>query len=97
MTMYNAQKNILDAMQQKAISLLRDRNTLIYITQMWTNEAMGSLEDADIQALDSFTGVTKAEALAAKQAMDALLTTIGDPGTVGTNAYKLLKLANNIP
>ena len=93
----NVQQNILDAMQQKAISLLRDRSTLLYITQMWSNESLTTLEDIDIQSLSSFAGVTKTEALAAKQAMDAILTALGDPGTVGTNAYKLLKLANNIP
>jgi len=93
----NVQQNILDAMQQKSISLLRDRNTLLYITQMWSNESLASLADIDIQLLSSFAGVTATEALAAKQAMDAILTTLGDPGTAGTNAYKLLKLANNIP
>jgi hypothetical protein len=93
----NVQTNILDAVQQKAISLLRDRNTLMYISQMWANEGLNTLTDADIQTLATFKGVTAAEALAAKVSMDAILTALGDPGTGGTNAYKLLKLANNIP
>ena len=93
----NVQQNVLDAMQQKAMSLLRDRNTFMYISQMWTNEGLQSLADGDIQELASFKGVTATEALAAKQAFEAILTTMGDPLTAGTNAFRLLKLANNIP
>jgi hypothetical protein len=93
----NVQTNVLDAMQMKAISLLQDRNTFVYISQMWVNEGLASLTDADIQELATLKGVTQTEALAAKQAFDAVIATLGDPGTAGTNAYKLLKLANNIP
>lgn len=93
----NVQTNVLDAMQMRAISLLQDRNTFLYISQMWVNEGLQSLADADIQELATFKGVTATEALAAKQAFDAVLTALGDPGTAGTNAFKLLKLANNIP
>ena len=95
--MNNVQTNVLDAMQMKAISLLQDRNKMVYITQMWSNEGVASLTDEDIQGLATFTGVTATEALAAKQAFDAVLTALGDPSVPGSNAYKLLKLANNIP
>ena len=93
----NVQTNVLDGMQQKAIRLLQDRNTFLYISQMWVNEGLNTLTDQEIQELSTFKGVTAAEALAAKQAFDAVLTALGDPGTAGTNAFKLLKLANNIP
>jgi riboflavin biosynthesis pyrimidine reductase len=97
MGMNNVQTNVLDAMQQKAMTLLDDLNTFKYISQMWVNEGLQSLADEEIQSLTTFAGVTATEALAAKQAFDAIVTTLGDPNTAGTNAYKLLKLANNIP
>jgi len=93
----NTQQNILTAMQSNAIALLELRNKLALLVQMWSNESMTSLSDADIQALVNFSGVTQVEALAAKQAFDAVLASLGDPGTVGTNAFKLLKLANRVP
>jgi hypothetical protein len=93
----NVQKNILTAMQNSAIQMLNLRNTLVYLTTMWTNEGVQSLADADIQTLAEFVGVTQTEALACKQAFDAVVTAVGDPGTAGTNAYKMLKIANRIP
>jgi hypothetical protein len=97
MTTTNAQNNVLAGMQTISISLLQIRSKLVYITQMWNNESLGNLTDADIQALTTFAGVTAAEATQAKGAFDTLLTALGDPGTAGTVAYKLLKMANNIP
>jgi hypothetical protein len=84
-------------MQENAITMLAKRPTLQHITAMWVTESLGTLTDAEIQELPEFAGVTATEALAAKQAYDAILTTLGDPGTVGTNAYKLLKICNRIP
>lgn len=97
MSANNVQKNVLDAMQTRAIQLLQLRNTMLYISQMWVNESLQTLTDQEIQELPTFAGVTAAEALAAKGAFDAVLTALGDPGTAGTQAYRLLKLANNIP
>lgn len=33
----HTQQNILSKMQEKSIELLNTRETLVYITQMWTN------------------------------------------------------------
>jgi hypothetical protein len=93
----NVQQNILTGMQNMAIQLLELRSQLALVTQMWTNEGMVNLADADIQLLSEFAGVTQVEALACKQAFDALVTSLGDPGTAGTNAYKMLKLVNQVP
>ena len=93
----NVQQNILTAMQKIAIELLEVRNSLALLTQMWTNETMTNLADADIQMLPEFAGVSATEALACKQAFDAMVTAFGDPGTAATNAYKMLKIANRIP
>ena len=93
----NVQTNVLDALQQKAILLLNIRASLVYISAMWINEGLVNLTDADIQTLSTFAGVTATEALAAKGAIDAIVTAMGDPATAGSNAYRLLKLANNIP
>jgi hypothetical protein len=93
----NVQQNILTGMQNISITLLEIRNQLALVTQMWVNEGMTSLTDADIQMLSEFAGVTQVEALACKTSFDALLTAIGDPGTAGTVAYKMLKLANRVP
>jgi hypothetical protein len=93
----NVQTNVLDGLQQKSMLLLNIRASLIYISSMWVNEGLVNLSDADIQELSTFKGVTATEALAAKQAIDAIVTSMGDPATAGSNAYKLLKLANNIP
>ena len=93
----NVQKNILTAMQQNAILLLEARDRLALLSQMWTNETMTGLSDADIQTLTEFAGVTATEALACKQAFDAVVTAMGDPGTASTNSYKMLKLANLVP
>ena len=93
----NVQTNVLDALQQKAILLLNIRASLVYISAMWINEGLVNLTDADIQELATFKGVTATEALAAKGAIDAIVTAMGDPATGGTSAYRLLKIANNIP
>lgn len=95
--MNNVQTNVLDALQTESIRVLDQYSTWRYITQMWVNEGLGSLTDEEIQSLATFQGVTATEALAAKQAFDNVLATLGDPLVAGTNAYKLLKLANNIP
>jgi len=92
----NAQKNILDAMQRVAIQQLQLREDMITLVVMYTNEGIATMLEENVQALADFTGVTISELVAAKGAMDALITSLGDL-TAGTNAYKLLKLANNVP
>lgn len=97
MTANNTQVNILDGMQNIAMILLELRSRMALTSQMWTNEGVVNLTDSDIQTLATFAGVTAVEALGVKQVFDVLVTALGDPGTAGTNAYKLLKIANNIP
>jgi hypothetical protein len=93
----NVQQNILTAMQTMAIQLIELRYQLALVSQMYTNELLANLVDADIQMLPEFAGVAAVELSACKQAFDAIVTTIGDPGVAATNAYKILKIANKVP
>ena len=95
--MNNTQKNIAVRMQQVALSQLGLAEDMKYISAMWTTESMGSVTDAELQELADFAGVTATEMLACKQAYDAILATVGEVSTAGTNAYKMIKLANVIP
>ena len=95
--MNNTQKNIATRMQQVALAQLGLAEDMKYISAMWLTESMATIPDAEIQELADFAGVTQTELFACKQAYDAILTTVGDVSTAGTNAYKMLKLANVIP
>ena len=93
----SVQQNVLTSMQTTAIQLLDLEKTMAFISQMWTNESMQNLADADIQSLPGFTGVTQVIAMACQVAFAATVTALGDAGTPGTNSYKLLKMANKVP
>jgi hypothetical protein len=95
--MNNTQKNIATRMQQVALAQLGLAEDMKYISAMWATESMGSVPDVEIQELADFAGVTATEMLACKQAFDAVQTAVGDVSVAGTNAYKMLKLANVIP
>ena len=96
MTLTTVQTNLADAMQQQALELLIAKSRMNAITAMWVTEGMNALTDADLQALASFAHITVAELTAAKNAMDAILTTIGEYAA-GTNATKLVRIVGNVP
>jgi len=95
--MNNTQKNIMTKMQQVALAQLNLAEDMKYITTMWVTENMATIPDEEIQELADFAGVTAVELSAAKVAYDNMLVTMGDLSSAGTNAYKMLKLANVIP
>src|SRR3990172_8015081 len=96
MALTTVQINLADAMQQTAQTLLSEQGKMKAITAMWVTEGMNSLTDADLQALASFAHVTVVELTAAKNAMDAVITTIGEYAA-GTNATKLVRIVGNVP
>ena len=96
MALTTIQTNLADAMQQTATALLTEQSKMKAITAMWVTEGMTGITDEDLQALASFAHVTAAELAAAKTAMDAIVTSIGDYA-VGTNATKLVKIVGNVP
>lgn len=89
------QTNVLDRLQRECLSVLVGRNAWIYIVGMWSPEGVSALTDDEISAI--FPGKTQAEALAAKNALDAILTALGDPTVTNSNANKLMKFLGNIP
>jgi hypothetical protein len=93
----SVQQNVLSSMQATAMQLLDLEKTMAFISQMWTNESMQNLADADIQSLPDFAGVTQVMAMACQVAFAATVTAMGDAGTPGTNSYKMLKMANKVP
>ena len=96
MALTTIQINLADAMQQTATALLTEQSRMKALTAMWVTEGMNGITDEDLQALASFAHVTVAELAAAKTAMDAIVTSIGDY-VVGANATKLVKIVGNLP
>ena len=96
MPLTNVQQNVAVAIRQKALAILEIKNSLSVLTQMYATENMAALVDADYAALNEFSNVTVAEMTAAKNALDAINTAIGDY-TVNTNATKLTKIMNVVP
>jgi hypothetical protein len=96
MAMLNVQKNVASEMQSMANDILSIKNRLAVVVQMYASENMAALTDADYLALAEFAHVTVAEMTAAKNALDAINTAIGDYAA-GTNAKKLTQIINRVP
>ena len=96
MALTNVQKNVLDEFQILAKQAISLKTRLRNAVEMYGNEGINNLLDADIQSLPSFAGVTVAELQGAKGALDTIATAIGEY-TAGTPATKLIKICDNIP
>lgn len=96
MAISNVQKNVASKMQTIATKILQVKNSLSVVVAMYTAEGMTTLTDADYAGLEEFAHVTVAEMTAAKNALDAINTTIGDYAA-GTNATKLMRIINTVP
>ena len=96
MALTTVQKNVLDELQQLAVISIALKSRLRNVVEMYGNESINQLFDADVQELDSFKHVTVAELQGAKNALDTIATAIGEY-TAGTPATKLLKVVPNIP
>lgn len=96
MALTNVQKNVLDEMQSLAMMTLALKTRARNVVEMYGNEGLSNVSDADIQALASFAGVTASELQLAKGGLDAVATAIGEY-VAGTPATRLIKICQNIP
>jgi len=96
MAMQNVQKNVASTMQVLALDILSMKNLLSVTVAMYGAEGMATLTDADYAELAELAHVTVAEMTAAKNALDAINTAIGDYAA-GTNAQKLMRIINTVP
>jgi len=94
--MLNVQKNVASEIQALALDILKIKNRLAVAVAMYAAEGMATLTDADYAELSELAHVTVAEMTAAKNALDAINTSIGEY-TVGTNATKLMRVVNVVP
>ena len=96
MALTNVQKNVLDEMQTLAKMVIALKSRARNAVEMYGNEGLANVADADIQALASFAGVTAQELQGAKGALDTVATAIGE-FVAGTPATKLIKICDNVP
>ena len=96
MALTNVQKNVLDEFQALAMQAIVLKTRLRNAVEMYGNENINALTDADVQDLPSLAGVTIAELQGAKNGLDAIATAIGEY-VAGTPATKLIKICPNIP
>ena len=96
MPLTTVQKNVLDELQTLAIISISLKSRLRNVVEMYGNEGISQLTDADVQELDSFKHITVSELQGAKNGLDAIATVIGEY-VAGTPATKLLKIVPNIP
>jgi hypothetical protein len=90
------QQNIATEIQTLAQDILVIKNRLAISVAMFGAEGMASLADADLQALPEFAHVTVQELTAAKNALDAINTAVGEY-VAGTNATKLMRVVLRVP
>jgi len=96
MSMLNVQKNVASEIQAIAVDILRIKNRLAVSVAMYVAESMSTLTDADYAELPELAHVTVMEMTAAKNALDAVNTAIGEY-VVGTNATKLMRVVSTVP
>jgi hypothetical protein len=94
--MLNLQKNIATEFQNVAVEILTIKPKIAALSNLYVLENMATLTDADYQTMPDFAHITVTEMTAAKNALDALVTAIGDYVT-GTAAQKLARIVNRVP
>jgi hypothetical protein len=72
------------------------KNRVAVAVAMFPAENMGQITDADLQAYPEFAHVTVQELTAAKNALDAINTAIGEY-VAGSNATKLMRVVRRVP
>jgi hypothetical protein len=95
MAMTNVQQNIAAELQNIANQLIAIQSRCTMLAAMYTNEAMGSLTDADFAALAPFAHITATEFAAAAAAIAAINTTL-NAGTP-SNWAKMLRIVEGVP
>ncbi len=95
MTMTNVQKNIASELQAMAGQLVLVRARPRLLTEMYTNEALGSLTDEDFTEVPAFAHITAAEFAAAAAAINSIVTAL-NTGTPAAGT-KMLKITETMP
>jgi hypothetical protein len=95
MAMTNAQKNAVSEMQAMAALLIVARSKAVLLSEIYTNEGLASLTDADFADIAPFAHITAAEFIAAAQAIAASVTAL-NTGTPA-NWAKMLKITETMP
>jgi hypothetical protein len=97
MTIMNSkQQAIAVELRKRCQAALSLNDGIPALIAMWTSEDMASIPDAGWAELAEFIGVTAAEALSAKNALNTLRTTMGDYGA-GTLALYMIRLCGTVP
>ena len=95
MQMTNLQQNIAVEIQKIAGELISIKARLTTISEMYTNEGMASLTDAQFQEYAPLAHILATEFQAAGVALVAINTTLGTGPT--SNSAKLLKIVEGVP
>ena len=95
MAMTNAQKNAVSEMQAMAALLVVARSKATLLSEIYTNEGLGALVDADFAAIPSFAHITATEFQTAAAAISTIVTALN----AGTPAAwsKMLKITETMP
>lgn len=95
MAMTNVQKNAVSSLQDMASALVSARAKATVLTEMYTNEALGSLTDEDFTEVPAFAHITAAEFAAAAAAINSIVTALN----TGTPAAwtKMLRIVETMP
>lgn len=96
MAMTIAQQNIASEIQKISSELVSIKGRMTALTQMYTNEGMGNLTDADFATYPEMAHVTGVEFQGAGAALVAINTTLGD-WSANSNVAKMLKILKGMP
>ena len=95
MAMNNAQKNAISEMQAMASLLVTARSKATLLSEIYTNEGLGSLTNEDFVEVPAFAHITAAEFAAAAAAINSIVTAL-NAGTPA-NWAKILKITETMP
>jgi len=95
MAMTSAQKNAVSEMQVMAAILVVARTKATLLSEIYTNEDLGSLTNDDFAEIPAFAHITAAEFQAAAVAINSIVTALN----AGTPAAwtKMLKITETMP
>lgn len=96
MALLPVQQNVASEIQELADNILVIKNRLAIAVAMYAAEGLGTVAEGDLQALSEFAHVTLAELTAAKNALDAINTAMGEY-VAGTNTTKLMRVVRRVP
>jgi hypothetical protein len=94
MALTTAQKNMIDFERTLSKDLAHYKNGVRMFLEMYANEGLGNILEADLQALPGWNNVTLAEFQAARNAHNEANTALGE-FTAGTIMTRIVKVLDN--